>query len=74
MEGLYKDYDDYGWIMLRFWKGCGRFQQGLCKNYGGILKDYVRILRGLCKDSGRSMSEVLPQGWGTAKGAVLLQY
>ena len=51
---------------------------GFGKDYGrileGILKDYVRILGGLCKDSGRSMAEVLPQGWGTAKAAVLLQY
>ena len=30
MKGLYEDYDDCWWIMLRFWKGCGRLQQGLC--------------------------------------------
>ena len=52
----------------------GGFIKEYAKIMHGILKGYVRILEGLCKDSGRSMVEVLFQGWGNAKAAFLLQY
>ena len=50
IKGLCINFHDYGMILLRFWMDCrGRFRRVL----GGILKDYVRILGGICRESWR---------------------
>ena len=50
IKGLCINFHDYGMILLRFWMDCrGCFRRVL----GGILKDYVRILRGICRESWR---------------------